>query len=210
MGAFSGCSLTGDITIPAGVTEIPLNTFRDNKSENLNFYVLGEVTSVGSGAFGNCAGKIYVYNETTYQIINALNNGTAEVIYNGKSTSKLEMAIAAGEAVNTFIYTDDSVKILTDAIIAGKSVKENADATQNDIDEATKAITDAIAALVKKSAGSIVYAWTGNWTKQTGLVDAGAATGMTVENTGGGWQMLISKCGYFNNGGAGYGCIRQL
>lgn len=192
-GAFSGCSLTGDITIPAGVTEIPLNTFRDNKSENLNFYVLGEVTSVGSGAFGNCAGKIYVYNETTYQIINALNNGTAEVIYNGKSTSKLEMAIAAGEAVNTFIYTDDSVKILTDAIIAGKSVKENADATQNDIDEATKAITDAIAALVKKSAGSIVYAWTGNWTKQTGLVDAGAATGMTVENTGGGWQMLISN-----------------
>lgn len=192
-GAFSGCSLTGDITIPAGVTEIPLNTFRDNKSENLNFYVLGEVTSVGSGAFGNCAGKIYVYNETTYQIINALNNGTAEVIYNGKSTSKLEMAIAAGEAVNTFIYTDDSVKILTDAIIAGKCVKENADATQNDIDEATKAITDAIAALVKKSAGSIVYAWTGNWTKQTGLVDAGAATGMTVENTGGGWQMLISN-----------------
>lgn len=192
-GAFGGCSLTGDITIPAGVTEIPLNTFRDNKSENLNFYVLGEVTSVGSGAFGNCAGKIYVYNETTYQIINALNNGTAEVIYNGKSTSKLEMAIAAGEAVNTFIYTDDSVKILTDAIIAGKSVKENADATQNDIDEATKAITDAIAALVKKSAGSIVYAWTGNWTKQTGLVDAGAATGMTVENTGGGWQMLISN-----------------
>ena len=192
-GAFSGCSLTGDITIPAGVTEIPRNTFSNNKSENLNFYVLGEVTSVESGAFNNCAGKIYVYNETTYQIINALNNGTAEVIYNGKSTSKLEMAIAAGEAVNTFIYTDDSVKILTDAIIAGKSVKENADATQNDIDEATKAITDAIAALVKKSAGSIVYAWTGNWTKQTGLVDAGAATGMTVENTGGGWQMLISN-----------------
>ena len=190
-GAFSGCSLTGDITIPAGVTAIPLNAFRNNKSENLNFYVLGEVTSVESGAFGDCAGKIYVYSETTYQNINALSHGTAEVIYNGKSISKLETAIAAGEAVNTAIYTDDSVKILTDAITAGKAVKENADATQEDINAATKAITDAIAALVKKSAGSIIYTWTGNWTKQTGLVDAGTASGMTVANAGGGWQMLI-------------------
>ena len=62
----------------------------------------------------------------------------------------LDKAIANGEAIDTSLYTDDSVKTLTDAIIAGKAVKEDADVTQDDVDAAVKAIEDAISALKLK------------------------------------------------------------
>ena len=105
----------------------------------------------------------------------------------------LDAAIAEGEAVDTTKYTEDSVKTLTDAIAAAKTVKENADATQTDVDAAVNAINEAINSLVEKpiEPTSLVYTWTGTWTRATGLVDPGTANGITVENTGGGWQMLV-------------------
>ena len=192
--AFYNCNLSGDITIPAGVTAIPLNAFRNNKSENLNFYVLGEVTSVESGAFGDCAGKIYVYSDTTYNIIAASNHGTAEVIYIGTdlSTVNLKAAIADGEAVVTAKYTDDSVKTLTDAITTGKTVLENTNATQEDIDAATQAIENAIAALEYKPgvtgsiAGTILVSDKDNSTEMTvtAVSADGTETSVTATSMG--------------------------
>ena len=63
---------------------------------------------------------------------------------------ELKQAIDAAERVDKNQYTDDSVKTLEDAVMAGKAVLNKADATQNEIDTAAKAINDAIAALIKK------------------------------------------------------------
>ena len=88
----------------------------------------------------------------------------------------LDKAIADGEAVDITKYTDESVKTLTDAITAGKAVKENAEATQDDVDNAVKAINDAIAALETKPV-------TGAVSGKIVVSDGNAETEMTVTAT---------------------------
>ncbi len=89
-------------------------------------------------------------------------------------TTELEKAITDGEAVDAAKYTDDSVKVLTDAITAAKAVMENIDVAQSDIDNAVKAVTDAIAALELK----IV---TGNVSGKVNVSDGDTETEMTVK-----------------------------
>ena len=150
--AFMNCSkLTGDVIVPEGVTVLNDSVFSSCSNENLNLYIKGAITSVGKNPFGLCAGKIYVYDQNTYDLISNTYYGTAELILvkdEGPDYTALDKAISDGEAVDTTKYTDDTVKALTDAITAGKAVKENASATQDDVDAAAKAITDAIDALV--------------------------------------------------------------
>ena len=59
----------------------------------------------------------------------------------------LNEAIAKAEALNESEYTKDSYKAVADALAAAKVVADNEDATQEDVDAATKALTDAIDAL---------------------------------------------------------------
>ena len=62
----------------------------------------------------------------------------------------LNEAIAAAEAIQTEPYTEASVKLLAEAIAAAKAVQADEAATQDDIDAAAKALTDAVAALEEK------------------------------------------------------------
>ena len=89
-------------------------------------------------------------------------------------TTALEKVIADGEAIDTAKYTDESVKVLTDAITAAEAVKENIDAAQADVDAAAQAIKDAIASLELK----II---TGNVSGEIKVSDANAETEMTVK-----------------------------
>ncbi len=148
-GAFDCCGLQGDITIPASITKIPKYAFKYCAFPSLNIHVAGAITEVGEEAFAECAGKIYVNDKNTYNLIKATDYGTAELIYTGApDTTALDAAIAEAEAIDTDIYTADSVKALTDAVAAGNAAKESVDATQDDIDTAAKNIKDAIKALV--------------------------------------------------------------
>ena len=70
----------------------------------------------------------------------------ANIIYLADTTA-LDSAIAAAEAIDTAAYTEETVKILTDAIEAAKPILENIDAAQADVDAAAKTIEDAIAGL---------------------------------------------------------------
>ncbi len=88
----------------------------------------------------------------------------------------LDKAIADAEAIDTTKYTDDSLKALTDAITAAKAIKENAEATQADVDAAAKAVTDAITGLKLKPTG-------GNVTGKIIVSDENAETEMTVTAT---------------------------
>ena len=66
----------------------------------------------------------------------------------------LEAAIA-DEVTDLTPYTDESAKAYTEALIAAKAAAAKADATQEEIDAATKALTDAKAALTAKP--TVVY-----------------------------------------------------
>ena len=60
----------------------------------------------------------------------------------------LDKAIQDAEAIDASLYTEESVAALNSALAAAKAVP--ADAEQNDVDAAAKALNDAIAALVEK------------------------------------------------------------
>lgn len=138
--------------------------------------------------------KIYVKNEN---VKNTILEETAKgdypvsadkiIILGGGDTvnyTSLDTAIANGEAVDTTKYTEDSVKALTDAIAAAKAVKENAAATQADVDAAAKAITDAIAALEEAPVEPVEIKWTGSFDRASGLTTTDI-TGMTVKKGSG-------------------------
>ncbi len=59
----------------------------------------------------------------------------------------LEKAIAAAEAKNAKDYTTESYAALTKALDKAKTVKNNAAATQTEVDEAVRALNDAVKAL---------------------------------------------------------------
>ena len=135
--------------------------FRDNTSIK-EVYIHASTMNVSGSEFRGLSSdaKVYVDNEA---VKTAIVNGTASgsypvsadqiIVLGGGDTvnyTSLDTAIADGEAVDTTKYTEDSVKVLTDAIAAAKAVKENAAATQDDVDAAAKAITDAIAGLKSK------------------------------------------------------------
>ncbi len=62
----------------------------------------------------------------------------------------LNAAISEAEKVNKADYTDESVKALDEALSAAKALLANENATQDEVDAAAKALTNAISALVKK------------------------------------------------------------
>ena len=66
-------------------------------------------------------------------------------------TAELEKAIADGEAVDPGLYTQESYATLTAALNNAMSVLTDADATQEAVNAAAKAIYDAIAALEEKA-----------------------------------------------------------
>ncbi len=65
-------------------------------------------------------------------------------------TAELEKAIAAAEAVDASLYTQESYAAVTAALNNAMSVLTNADSTQEDVNAAVKALYDAIAGLEEK------------------------------------------------------------
>ncbi len=66
-------------------------------------------------------------------------------------TTELQKAIAAGEAVDASLYTEESYAAVTAALNSAVAVLTDKDATQEDVNAAAKAVYDAIAALVLKA-----------------------------------------------------------
>ena len=101
-------------------------------------------------------------------------------------TTALDAAIAEAEGLTEADYTAESWAALQTALEAAKETKQNANATQDDVDEATEALTDAIAALEEKGEEPVVtYTITVN-DSENGSVSAdktAAAEGATVTLT---------------------------
>ena len=69
--------------------------------------------------------------------------------------SALEQAISAAEAVDTTKYTSESVAAMTSALSSAKTVRDNAAATQTEVDNAANALNSAVAALKEKPASTV-------------------------------------------------------
>ena len=169
---FSGCTSLEKLYIYANSLESPTNK---------TVFTNVPVTAVA-----------YVKNDTVKeQLTNWPGTIVVDPSLGGGDTvnyTSLDAAIADAESIDTTKYTEDSVKTLTDAITAGKSVKENADAVQEDVDAATKAITDAIAGLVEASSSVTEYLWTGTFTRKVGVETTSITDGMTVKNNSGNYM----------------------
>ena len=90
-------------------------------------------------------GYIFAVSESGFPV---LKEGTA-----GISWTLLDDALTQAESYDDTVadtYTDDTWKTLTDAVAAGKALKEQENATQAEINDAATKITDAISGLKKK------------------------------------------------------------
>lgn len=162
---FSGCTSLEKLYIYANSLESPTNK---------TVFTNVPVTAVA-----------YVKNET---VKNQLTNWPGSIIVDpsiggGDSVdyTSLDTAIADGEAIDSSKYTAESYAVLTAALGTAKTVKENAAATQEEVDAAAKAITDAIAALKE---APVEIKWTGSFDRASGLATTDI-TGMTVKKGSG-------------------------
>ena len=149
--AFRDCNLTGKVVIPEGITVLDSNIFRANPSTDLEIYVMGAITKVGTAPFSEGAGKIYVYDGNTYNLISGTDHGTFEIIYDGEvDTSELEAVIAQAEALNESDYTASTWSAVASALEAAKAELANEDKTSTSVIAATTALNNAINSLVKE------------------------------------------------------------
>lgn len=115
----------------------------------------------------------------------------------GESTtdfSALNEAITAAEAIDTSLYTAESVELFNTALSNAKTMAANANATQSEVDAAKEQLDEAVAGLENISVVSSGAEWTGNWTKNSASTfKTDSESGMTAENYGGGWQFHIKN-----------------
>ncbi len=149
--AFRECNLTGKVVIPEGITVLNDNIFRANPSADLEIYVMGAITTVGTNPFSEGAGKIYVYDAKTYNLITGTNYGAFEIIYDGEvDTSDLEAVIAQAEALNESDYTASTWTAVVSALEAAKIELANEDKTSTSVMAAATALTNAIDGLIEE------------------------------------------------------------
>ncbi len=90
--------------------------------------------------------------------LQALNDAFAQLISLYSNYDALDAAVEAAEALQQDLYTADSLAALATAVADAKAVDRNLTADQqSQVDAATKAVTDAISALVYKPADYTAY-----------------------------------------------------
>ncbi len=93
-----------------------------------------------------------VKGSTTEQTLKDAGYLTADNTVYLADTTALETAISEAEAIETDKYTDESVSAFTEALENAKALLDNMNATQDEVDNAVKAINDAKNALEEKKA----------------------------------------------------------
>ncbi len=148
-----------DVTIENGAFSVmvPLSdmvteniNWGDVKELNIWFEVPAEYQLAGNGN----SDKLQVtLSNVKIAAIPGAENPPAPVV----DKTALNTAITAAEAITDLSgYTAESAKAFTDALAAAKAVANKADATQTEVDNAKKALTDAQTGLTEKEPAPIV------------------------------------------------------
>ena len=146
---FSGCSSLISVNIPKNVTEINPLTFRGCTNADLVIDIEGVLTSIGTRAIDSVTGTIKVHDQATLELVKEKATSATVILVSGVDTEALDKTIEVAEKYTEANYTKESYNALTEAIKAGETAKGKGDATQSDINNAAKAIRDAVAGLVK-------------------------------------------------------------
>ena len=117
---------------------------------DLSVYTDASVTALNDAVNAVVYGLKADQQETVNGYAAAIEAAVTGLQLKAANLADLITAIAAGENVNSALYTAESYKAVSDAVAAGKTLKDSAPSilAQGDVDVAAKAINDAIAALV--------------------------------------------------------------
>ena len=85
------------------------------------------------------------------QTVSSLEAAQKALVQKADTTALIEI-VAKAEAINTDMFTEESVSVLRKSAEEAAKVLENADSTQQVVDETIKTVSDAIASLVAKQA----------------------------------------------------------
>ena len=164
--AFHYCPSLTSITIPNSVTSIGAGAFGECTSLT-SVTIPASVTSIGEVAFGYYLDTGYDYKKIDGFTISSYSGSAAEKYANdngftfvslGAVTAdytEYDKAVEKAKAVDRSVYTDESLAVLDTAVavdVSGKDITE-----QSVVDAQTKAITDAVNALVYKDADYTEY-----------------------------------------------------
>ena len=158
---FINCSNLVKADIADTVTSIGTSAFANCKNEELVIDIKGTLTTVDSSAFGSVAGKIYVYNQATYDAVykrlsSSQKTGGILQLKGDASSYKNDLQNlikTTKEKYKQEDYTADTYKTLSDALTAAESLVSQASPSTEEIQNATKAINDAISKLVSNVEG---------------------------------------------------------
>ena len=155
--AFNSCSALKSIIIPKNVTTIKSMTFSGCNNPDLIIEIEGVLTSLEANprlqrndAFRKVTGTIKVHDQATFNLIKEYDSALNVVLSSSVDTTALDKVIeSANKYTSSSSFTAESYTALTEAIKAGETAKGKGDAAQSDINNAAKAIRDAVAGLVK-------------------------------------------------------------
>ena len=158
---FINCSNLVKADIADTVTSIGTSAFANCKNEELVIDIKGTLTTVDSSAFGSVAGKIYVYNQATYDAVykrlsSSQKTGGILQLKGDASSYKNDLQNlikTTKEKYKQEDYTADTYKTLSDALTAAESLVSQASPSTEEIQKAIKAINDAIGKLVSNVEG---------------------------------------------------------
>lgn len=143
-GMFTGCSALKEVVI---------------KCDDLAYVTKADSSDVYANETFETIGTNITYTvikgSTTETTLRDAGYITDENVVYSLDLTELNAKIAEAEAIDAELYTAESYAVLTSAIGAAKTVKENADAVQADVDAAAKVIDDAIKALVVENVDEI-------------------------------------------------------
>ena len=153
---FSKCTNLQNVEISDTVTSIGQSAFLN--STNAIIDIKGKLTTVALGVFGNsktnCVKKVIVHYQETYTVVNDFYSKSPffELVLQadaGSLKTELENLIkTTKETYKQENYTTDSYKTLSEALTAAESLVGQASPSNEEMQNAMKAIKDAIGKLV--------------------------------------------------------------
>ena len=161
---FSSCTGLEKVIIEDGVTDLAAQSMFGGCTalKDVYFYTSELQSIVGSNTpYAEGVYTFSTYKNITFHVIKGstteqtlkdagyLNDENTEYLTN---FAELETAIAEAEKKDKSAYTDETVSALKKAIENGKTVLNNENATQDEVDKAVNAITAALSGLAKKPA----------------------------------------------------------
>ena len=148
---FMNCSNLVKADIADTVTSIGISAFANCKNEELVIDIKGTLTKVDNNAFGQVKGTINVYNQGTYDLVKPkATSANVKLIADTKALKQdlQKLITETKEKYKQEDYTEASYKTLSEALTKAETLVSQASPSTEEIQNAMKAINDAVSKLV--------------------------------------------------------------